>query len=403
MKKVVVIGAGQAGFAVAARLRAKKFDGRITLIGEESDAPYQRPPLSKKYLTGEMARERLYFRPADFYAEQDIDFRPDSRVASIDRATKTIRLGDERLPYDVLVLTTGAKPRRLPADAGGDLEGLYYLRTLADIDAMRPEFRKGARLLIIGGGYIGLETAAVATLLGVETTLIEAANSILQRVAAPETAAFFRKLHTERGVTLIEGAGLKQLAGTTRVNGAILSDGRRIETDFVIAGIGVIPATELAEAAGLALDNGIKVDELGRTSDPDIYAVGDCSSFPHGDARLRLESVPNAIDQGNAAADAILGATASYVAKPWFWSDQFDVKLQIAGLNSGYDRTVSRPGKNAGAMSVWYFRNGRLLAVDAANDPAAYMTGKRWIESGLSPSPEDIADSTRTLKELPVR
>ena len=402
MEHVVVIGAGQAGFSIVARLRAKGFDGALTLVGAEPDAPYQRPPLSKKYLTGEMTRDRLLLRPESFYADQRITLKTGCPVLSIDRDAHEIRTEADTQSYDKLVLATGSQPRHLPQAIGGDLAGVYYVRSLCDIDKLRPEIRQGAKLLIIGGGYIGLETAAVATSLGVDTTVIEAAPRILQRVAAPETSDYFRTLHTSRGVTLIEGAGLERMTGTDRVTGAVLTDGRNVAADFVVAGIGVLPCTALAEASWLDVDNGICVDDYGRTSDPDIFAVGDCASFPHAQGRLRLESVPHAIDHANAVADTIMGQQTTYRAKPWFWSDQFDVKLQIAGLNKGYERVVTRPGTQPGSISIWYFRDDRLIAVDAANDPAAYMTGKRWIEKEQSPTPSDIAETTKPLKEIDV-
>lgn len=402
MQNVVIIGAGQAGFAVAARLRAERFDGAVTLIGEEADPPYQRPPLSKKYLTGEMTRDRLYLRPASYYDEHDIRLLTSCHVRSIDCPARTVWLDDREIGYDHLVIATGSAPRRLPADLGGNLDGLHYVRTLADVDRMRSAFREGTRLLIVGGGYIGLEAAAVAAQLGVETTLIEAAPRILQRVAAPETAEYFRALHTGKGVRLIEGVGLNRLTGADRVEGALLADGTKIAADFAIAGIGVAPCTDLAETAGLEIENGIRVDDCGRTSDPTIFAVGDCASFPHRGGRIRLESVPHAIDQANVVADVILGRDVRYHARPWFWSDQFNVKLQIVGLNTGYDRTIRREGAKAGSVSIWYFRAGRLVAVDAANDPAAYMTAKRWIESDRSPSPEAIADASIALKDIDV-
>ncbi|UYV39564.1 FAD-dependent oxidoreductase [Rhodobacteraceae bacterium D3-12] len=400
MRKIVVVGAGQAGFSLVSRLRTKGFTGTITLLGEEADAPYQRPPLSKKYLSGEVDRERLYFRPEGYYADNSIDFRPSTRVLDIDRQNRRVTLPDETLNFDALVLATGSRPRKLPAEMGGALENLFYVRTLADIDAMQPNFQQGARLLIIGGGYIGLETAAVAVQLGLDVTLLEAAPRILDRVTGPQTADFYRRVHSENGVRLIEGVGLDRLTGTTKVDGAILSDGTTIAADFAIAGVGALPNTDLAEAAALDIENGIKVNEFCYTSDPAIFAIGDCASFPQDGLRLRLESVPNAIDQANVAADVILGEPTEYRVKPWFWSDQFNIKLQIAGLNIGYDQTIQRVGPKPESMSVWYFRNARLIAVDAANDPAAYLTGKRWIEARVSPEPTDIADQSKPLKKL---
>jgi 3-phenylpropionate/trans-cinnamate dioxygenase ferredoxin reductase subunit len=400
--RIVVVGAGQAGASLVARLRALGHTGPLTLIGDEPVPPYQRPPLSKAYLKGEMALERLYLRPLSFYEQEHIDLVTAARVTAIDRTARVVRLADGRtLPFDLLALTTGARPRRLLPEMGGDLAGVFTMRVLADADTLAREMLAGRRVLVVGGGYIGLEAAAVAASAGLRVTLIEMADRILARVAAPETADFFRALHTAHGVTIREGTGLVRLTATDgRVGGAILSDGAEIETDFVLAGIGIQPDDRLAREAGLAIENGIRVDAAGRTSDPAIFAAGDCASFPYRGQRIRLESVPHAIDQAEAVAEAMLGAPVEYVARPWFWSDQYDVKLQIAGLNTGYDRTVLRPGARPGTQSVWYFRGAELLAVDAMNDPRAYMTAKRWIEAGLSPDPDRIADPAADLKTL---
>jgi 3-phenylpropionate/trans-cinnamate dioxygenase ferredoxin reductase subunit len=286
-------------------------------------------------------------------------------------------------------------PRRLPAAIGGALENVFTVRDLADADAMAPHFVKGARVLIIGGGYIGLEAAAVAAKLGLRVTLVEMADRILQRVAAPQTSDYFRALHISHGVDLREGVGLARLLGDGAVTGAELTDGTTLDLDFAIVGVGIVPATELAEAAGLTLDNGIATDARGSTSAPHIWAAGDCASFPYRGGRIRLESVPNAIDQ----AENIMGADNDYVAKPWFWSDQYDVKLQIAGLNTGYTDVVSRIGDGATA-SFWYYEDERLLAVDAMNDPRAYMMGKRLIEAGKTADPRIVADTDADLKPL---
>ena len=400
MSRVVIIGAGQAGASLAARLRSKGFDGSITMIGAEPAPPYQRPPLSKKYLLGEMALERLFLRPENFYADQNIDLRVNASVTAIDPTNKTVSVGGESLPYDMLALTTGSAPRRLPAAIGGTLPGVYTMRDLADADALAPHMAAGKKLLIVGGGYIGLEAAAVAASRGLEVTLVEAAPRILQRVAAPETADYFRELHQSRGVTLIEGTGLERLLGETHVTGARLADGREIACDLAIVGIGITPETALAEVAGLALENGIQTNAQCQTSDPAIWAAGDCASFPWQGGRLRLESVPNAIDMAECVADNMLGEAREYHAKPWFWSDQYDVKLQIAGLNAGYDRTILRPGDKPGTQSVWYYKGETLLAVDAMNDARAYMIGKRLVEAGKSPAPETVADPATDLKSL---
>ena len=398
MEHFVVIGAGQAGQSLVVKLRNEGFEGQITLIGEEPVPPYERPPLSKAYLLGETALERLFLRPEQFYADHDITLRKNAVVTAIDPAAKTVSLGDETLSYDKLALTTGSIPRRLPASIGGALDGVYTVRTIADVDAMEPEFKEGARVLIVGGGYIGLEAAAVAAKKGLNVTVVEMADRILQRVAAQETSDFIRALHQSHGVNIVEGVGLSRLTGDTRVDGADLTDGSHLDVDFVIVGVGIAPATALAEAAGLELDNGIKTDSHSRTSDPNIFSAGDCASFPRNGGRIRLESVGNAIDQAENAALNMLGRDVDYVAKPWFWSDQYDMKLQIAGLNTGFDNIVTR--KTEGATSFWYYQGDTLLAVDAMNDPRAYMVGKRLIEAGKSPDKTAVMDTDTDLKQL---
>jgi len=399
MDRIVVVGAGQAGSSLVAKLRKDGFEGEIVLIGAERVVPYQRPPLSKAYLLGEMALERLYLRPESFYTDQSITLKLGATVTAIDRHGKTIHVDGESIPYDQLALTTGSEPRRLPAAIGGDLDGVYVVRTLADVDAMAHEFAEGKKALIVGGGYIGLEAAAVASKRGVSVTLVEMADRILQRVAAPETSDYFRALHTGHGVNVVEGVGLERLTGKGHVAGALLADGTEIDVDFVVVGVGIAPATRLAELAGVILDNGIKVDAHGRTSDPHIWAAGDCASFPYRGTRIRLESVPNAIDQAECVAANMLGAAQDYVAKPWFWSDQYDIKLQIAGLNAGYDHVVTRRGEGQVA-SFWYYKGDELLAVDAMNDPRAYMIGKRLIEAGKTADPAFVADPAAELKDL---
>ncbi|MGH1463837.1 MAG: NAD(P)/FAD-dependent oxidoreductase [Cognatishimia sp.] len=399
MSHVIVVGAGQAGSSLVAKLRSSGFDGDITLIGAETAPPYQRPPLSKKYLLGEMDQERLYLRPERYYAEQNITLRLGAPVTGIDTDAQTISLGQDTLSYDELVLTTGSAPRHLPAAIGGALDGVFTVRDLQDVDAMSPYFAAGKRVLIVGGGYIGLEAAAVAAKKGLAVTLVEMSERILQRVAAPETSDFFRKVHSAHGVTIREGIGLARLTGDTHVSAAELTDGSALETDFVIVGVGITPETDLAEQAGVALENGIKTDAQGRTNVSHIWAAGDCASFPYRGARIRLESVPNAIDQAEIVAQNIMGEATDYEAKPWFWSDQYDVKLQIAGLNTGYDRVITRAGDDA-SVSFWYYQGETLLAVDAMNAARDYMIGKRLIEAGKSPDPDVIANPDTNLKAL---
>jgi 3-phenylpropionate/trans-cinnamate dioxygenase ferredoxin reductase subunit len=400
--RLVIVGAGQAGFALAAKLRALKDERPITMIGSEDVIPYQRPPLSKKYLLGEMSFDRLTFRPETWFAEHGVEIRLSTFVEEIDREAKTVRMQDgSLLEYEDLALTTGSTPRTLPASIGGDLTGVFTVRDKRDADLLADEMKAGRRLLIIGGGYIGLEAAAVARHLGLEVTLIEMADRILQRVASKETADVMRAIHTEHGVVIREKTGLTRLIGDDgRVRGAELSDGTVIDIDFVIVGIGVTPNDRLAQECGLDVGNGILVDDYARTSDPSIFAMGDCAMLPWKGNNIRLESVQNAVDQAESVASTLTGASEPYEAKPWFWSDQYDVKLQIAGFNLGYDETVTRPGTRQGSVSIWYYREGRLIAVDAINDAKAYVTGKKLLDNGLTADKALIADPATDLKQL---
>ena len=400
--RLVIVGAGQAAFALAAKLRALKDERPITIIGSEDAHPYQRPPLSKKYLLGEMSFDRLMFRPVEWYAENNVDIRLSTWVEEIDGAAKSLRMQDgSTLSYDRLVLATGASPRLLPASIGGDLEGVLTVRDKRDADRLMEEMKPGRRLLVIGGGYIGLEAAAVARKLGLDVTLIEMADRILQRVAAPETADIMRGIHQANGVAIREKTGLVRLVGMDgRVAAAELSDGSTLDVDFVIVGIGVTPNDRLARESGLDVGNGIVVDEYTRSSDKDIHAVGDCALLPWRGQHVRIESVQNAVDQAEAAADVLAGTEIAYDARPWFWSDQYEVKLQIAGFNLGYDETVLRPGAREGSWSVWYFRDGRFVAVDAVNDAKAYVSGKKLLDTGAEPDRTILADPSADLKLL---
>ena len=398
MEHIVVIGAGQAGASLVAKLRMLKFEGQVTLIGEEPVPPYQRPPLSKAYLLGDMTQERLYLRPADYYDEQNITLRLNARVEQIDTASREVHVAGEVITYDQLVFATGSTPRKLPAQIGGALDGVFTVRDLADVDAMAGPINKGGHVLIVGGGYIGLEAAAVAAKKGLQITLVEMNERILQRVACAETSAYFRALHKENGVDLREGVGLDHLIGEGHVSGAKLTDGSTLDVDFVIVGVGIAPADSLAKDAGLKIENGIWTNTFGQTSVPNIWAAGDCASFPWRDAQMRLESVQNAIDQAELVAENILGAQKAYDPKPWFWSDQYDIKLQIAGLNTGFDQIAVRD--TDGGLSHWYYAGDTLLAVDAMNDPRAFMVAKRLIEAGKSPAADVVSNPETELKDL---
>ena len=400
MKRIVVIGAGQAGFSVVSKLRSLGFDGEITLLGEEPDPPYQRPPLSKAYLMGDMERERLYFRPERFYSDQAIDLRLGVRAESVDPSAQRVGTSDGVIGFDKLVLATGSSARRLPAAIGGELPGVFTVRTLADIDLLEPLVVEGKSALVVGGGYIGLEAAAVCRKKGMKVTLLEAADRILQRVAASETSDYIRTAHQSHGVDIREGVALASITGDGCAEVAEMVDGSRIACDLVVVGIGINPNDALARNAGLVIDNGIATNKFGRTSNPRIWSAGDCASLPYRGGRIRLESVQNAIDQAECVAANLLGNETPYDPKPWFWSDQYDVKLQIAGLNTGFDDVVVRPGGSDASVSHWYYEDADLLAVDAMNDPRAYMIGKRLIEAGLSPAKDEISDPATDLKAL---
>ena len=398
---VVLVGGGHAAAAFVNSVRRAGYDGPLTLISAEPVLPYHRPPLSKKYLSDALPVEQILIRAAAWYEEQKVTLRLGTRVARIDRVARRVELdGGGHVDYGQLVLLTGARPRRLPADIGGDLQGVLVMRSLADADAMAPQLEAGKRLLVIGGGYIGLEAAAVAASKGLQVTLLEVAPRILQRVAAPATSDYFRTLHRSHGVDIREGVTLRRLlADGDRVCAAELQDGQTIETDVVLVGIGVQPNVELAEQAGLAIDNGIVVDEFCRSADPAILAAGDCCSFPYRGRRMRLESVQNANDQAAVAAHTVAGKATPYAALPWFWSDQYDTKLQIAGLNQGYDDAIVRAGKTERSLSVWYFQGDTLLAVDAINDAAAYVTAKKLLERGADVAKTAVRDPAAQFKD----
>jgi len=403
IKRVIIIGAGQAGGETAQRLRQAGFDGDITLIGEEPAPPYQRPPLSKAYLKGEYDMDRLLLRPASVYAEENITLLTSLRAVWIDRANRRVRVeGGRELPYDVLVLATGAKPRKLPL-VGADLDGVHLFRTAADADALRPRMVSGAKLVVVGAGYIGLEAAAVARQLGLDVTVIETAVRPLARVTSPEVAGFFLDEHTRQGVRFVLGGQPALIKGRERVTGVALSDGADVPADVVIAGIGVTPEVALAQQCGLAVENGIVTNRQCLTSDPAIYAIGDCAARPivHFDERVaRLESVHNAVEGAKIVAAAITGGKPHVEEAPWFWSDQYDLKLQIAGLFQGYDHIVLRGVMADRAFAAFYYKGPKLIAVDAVNRPAEYLGAKMLIQTGRTVAPSELEDESRPMKEI---
>ena len=400
MATTIVIGAGQAGAEVVSKLRDQGHEDRLVLIGQENYLPYQRPPLSKKYMAGEMTLERLFLRPKEFYTEKNVELHIGKSALRIDPDQKIVEFNDGNLDYDHLVLATGSRPRDLPPYIGGKVKNLFTMRDLNDANSIGTFMKSGMRLLIIGGGYIGLEAAATARKFGVDVTLVEIEERILKRVAAKETSDYIRSLHISNGVNIKEAVGLDKLEiADDKVLSASLTDGSDINVDFVIVGIGIIPNTKLAEGANLKINNGIFINDKCQTSVSNIYAAGDCTSFEYKDTLVRLESVGNAIDQATIVAQNIMKQNTNYIPKPWFWSDQYDLKLQIAGLNTGYDEVVVRKGKNK-QVSHWYFKGQSLLAVDALNDPRCYMIGKRLIEENKSPPKNQLRDENFNLKVL---
>jgi 3-phenylpropionate/trans-cinnamate dioxygenase ferredoxin reductase subunit len=401
-ERVVIVGAGQAGAQVAISLRQLGFAGEVVLLGEESTPPYQRPPLSKALLSGEMTPERTLIRSDAYYAKSAIELRVDARVEEILRDRRAVRLaGGQTLPYDVLVLCTGAGARRL-ALPGTGLAGVLYLRTLADAARIRAAVRRGGRAVIVGGGYIGLEVAASLTKLGTEVTVVEALRRVMSRVVAPPVSDFFTREHAARGVAVLTGTEVAALDGDDRVSAVVTQDGRRLPAELVVIGVGAVPNDALARAAGVAIDNGIVVDERGRTSAEAIYAAGDVTNHPSPlfDRRVRLESVHNAMAQAKIVAQAIMGQPARYAEVPWFWSDQYDLKLQIAGLGGPDDELILRGNPDARAFSCLHLRNGRLVALDCVNRGADFLAGQKLIRQGASLDRARAADPAVRLGEL---
>lgn len=391
--RAVVIGASHAGAQLAASLRQEKWAGEIVLIGDESALPYHRPPLSKAYLAGKHTLHELAIRSADFYEKQQIQLL-DQTVTSVDPSTRNLMLSNgEPMAYDELALCTGARPRRLDM-TGADLPGIYYLRTARDVEAIRTAAATVDRAVIIGGGYIGLEVAASLRALGLDVVLLEAAERVLQRVTAYEMSRFFTRIHREEGVDVRTGVEVKEFSGDHQVREVILADGESIRADMVIIGVGVEPNTDLALAAGLIVEDGVLIDAHARTSDPHITAAGDCTcqdTVRYG-RRIRLESVPSATEQAKVAAASMCGKSKEISALPWFWSDQYDLKLQIAGLNTGYDEIVldGDPAHDRD-FTCYYLREGELIAADCVNRPRDFMAAKRDITQGTPVAVDRLA------------
>ena len=400
MPDIIAIGGGQASFSFISKLRSLGYQKPISLICGENHIPYQRPPLSKKFLIGELEKDRLFFKPQGFYDEQNIEVIKGQIVKKIDRRQSKIILDNEKvLNYKTLFLGLGSRSRLLPKNLSNGIPKLYYIREIGDISLITKEFRYKRKLIILGGGFIGLEVASVARNFGVDVTILESQERILKRTSAKIVANHIKKIHLLNGVFIKENTNIKKFLKTKNNSIRILTNkNEELLADFMIAGIGAQPNTEIADNAGLLVDNGIVVDENCRTSDPNIFAAGDCVSFPFNKDLIRLENVGNAIEQSEAASENVLGKDIKYQPVPWFWSDQFDIKLQIAGLNKGFTKVFHRQSDQKN--SFWYYKDDQLISVEAINDPKSYMVGKKLLEMKKTPSPQDIVSNKINLKDM---
>ena len=402
IERVVIAGAGHAAGQTIATLKKQKFAGEIVLIGDEPYLPYQRPPLSKKFLSGEFSAERLHVKPESFYSDPKIEVRLETPIVAIDRDSKTLRtVHGDSVSYDKLVLALGSRVRRLSID-GADLDGVHYLRTIADVNSIRAELKNRKHAVIIGAGYIGLEVAAVIRQLGLDVTVVEMADRVMSRVVSAEISDFYQIEHTSHGVKLRLSTGITAFRGSDRINAVEIADGEQVPADFAVVGVGIVPNTELAADAGLIVDDGIVVDDQCQTNDSNIYAVGDCTAHPNAiyNRQLRLESVHNALEQAKTAASNICGNEAHYSQVPWFWSDQYDLKLQIAGLSTGYDDVIIRGNPADRSFACLYLKDGRLIATDAVNSPRDFLQSKVLIAGQLRIDRDKLADANVQLKDL---
>lgn len=406
---ICIVGAGQAGCEIALALRQQGWTASIVLFGEEPHPPYQRPPLSKAYLKGEVEKPSLYLRQQAAYDRANVELVLDTRVERIDPQSKTLTLSNQVVrSYTKLALTTGGRPRKLnvnDAERAGQAGNFHYLRTIDDVLNIRNRFEAGQRLVIVGGGYIGLEVAAAAIARGLKVTVLEAFPRVLARVTAPEMSVFYERVHREAGVDLrtgVEVTGFEFSSSDDAVTGVRCGDGAVVPADVVVVGIGLVPNTELAQAAGLSVDNGIVVDEYAQTSDPHVVAAGDCTNHPNmaSGRRVRLESVPNAIEQARTAAASLAGKQRPYDAVPWFWSDQYDLKLQMVGLSQGYDQLILRGSMSDRSFAAFYLSNNRIIACDAVNRSQEFMIAKRLVASRTVIDPQQLADDSVLLKTL---
>ncbi|HTT96863.1 MAG TPA: FAD-dependent oxidoreductase [Rhizomicrobium sp.] len=399
-ERIAIIGAGQAGCQAVASLRTEGFAGAITMVGDETYAPYQRPPLSKTYLMGTMERDRLFLKPDAFYADAKCEVLLNVSATAIDRAAKSVALSDGRsLGYDKLLIATGTRVRKIKVP-GAELSGIHYLRSIADVDELRPAFKTAKNLVIVGAGYIGLEVAAVARKYDLNVTVIEAMDRVMARSASKPVSEFYERIHREAGVMFHLNTGVEGFEGTGKITG-VRAGGLIFSADIVLVGIGVLPNCEIAEAAGLKCGDGVYVDKTCTTEDPAIFAAGDCTRHHgrNGDL-IRLESVQNAIDQAKHAALAMVGKPTPYNEVPWFWSDQYDLKLQIAGLAWPADRIVLRGDPAARKFAVFHLRDGAVAAVEAVNAAPEYLIGRKLIADGVHVAPERLADTAIPMKNI---
>ncbi len=399
----LIIGAGQGGFEVAASLRAEGYQEPIAIVGEEPHLPYQRPPLSKGFVLDTQGMDDVELRPSAFYRDHTVQVLIGERGVAIDRPGRRVRVASgASIAYDLLVLAVGARNRQLQVD-GATLDGVRYLRTLDDSIEIKRRIHGAEAVVVVGGGFIGLELAAVTCALGKTVTVLEAQPRLMPRVVAPAIAEFYERLHTARGVRIVCGAAVCEIKGDAGKARAVrLSNGASYPADLVLVGIGVVPNIDLAGDAGLPVGNGVAVDEYLQTADPSIYAIGDCAESPNPFAggRVRLESVQNAVDQARSVAAAIVGRRAPYAALPWFWTDQYDVRLQMAGLSQGYDLSVTRGDPDSQKFSVFYFKHDRLIAVDSVNRPADHILARRLLSAHTPLTPDQAADQSVDLKKL---
>lgn len=401
-KTCVIIGASHAAAQLVVSLRSEGWTGPIVIVSEENDIPYHRPTLSKAFLSGAKTKEQIFIRPVQAYAKLEAEFLFGIRVEEIDRGSKTLTLNNgETLHYDKLAICTGARARMLSIP-GANLDGVCYLRSAKDAEHIKTFVKAGAKAVIVGGGYIGLETAASLTTLGMDVTVLEAANRVLERVTCAEMSTFFSRVHNEEGVSIHTDVQVKAFKGEDHVDAVVCADGTEYSADLVVVGIGIIPNTEIAQACGLLIDNGVVTNEYALTNDPSIVACGDCANHPNSlyQRRLRLESVPNACDQAKSAAASLCNKQKVYDALPWFWSDQYDIKLQMVGLNQGFDETVVRGDINGRRFAVFYFKQGVLIAADCVNCAKEFMVAKQLVtRKSVLPSTM-YADESQEIKQL---